>query len=489
MALGNSLPRSRPEEQGVSSSAILAFLDAVEQQAAGNKGQELHSLMVVRHGHVVAEGWWAPYRPDLRHALFSLSKSFTATAVGLAVAEGLLSVGDRVVSFFPDDLPPELSANLDSMRVRHLLSMSTGHAQDVMDYLHGDAEGNWVKGFLSAPVEHEPGSHFTYDTAATYMLSAVVQKVTGSTLMEYLGPRLFSPLGIDGTTWQSCPRGINVGGYGLSTTTEDIAKLGQLYLQRGLWAGERILPETWVDEATASHVSNGDAADSDWAQGYGYQFWRCRHGVYRGDGAFGQYCIVMPQCDAVVAITSGVANMQAVLNLVWEHLLPALSSDGPEDAGGVEDELLLRLSGLALAPHGVSPLSPVAMQVSGRTYDLDDDVGGASRSRVSFAFGETECTIALTAQGVEHVARCGMGAWVDGETSLPGQPTRVSLRGRWTDDTTFELTVRMVETPFCQTQVFRFEGDTLLIETSTNVSFSSGAVTVVRGVVSKGPVD
>ena len=201
------LPRSAPESQGISTAAIAAFLDAVERSGAG-----LHSLMLVRHGHVVAEGWWAPYAPDLPHMLFSLSKSFTSTALGLAVAEGRLTVDDAVVDFFPGILPPTVSDNLAAMRVRHLLSMSTGHDIDVTPVVRNATDDDWARAFLAQPVQHRPGTHFAYNSAATYMLSAIVQQLTGQTLLEYLGPRLLAPLGITGATWQNCPRGITIGG-------------------------------------------------------------------------------------------------------------------------------------------------------------------------------------------------------------------------------------------------------------------------------------
>ena len=137
------------------------------------------------------------------------------------------------------------------------------------------------------------------------MLSAIVQKATGKTVLDYLRPRLFEPLGIENPTWETSPQGISLGGYGLSIRTEDIARFGQLYLQKGKWQGKQLVPAAWVEAATARQTSNGSNPKSDWDQGYGYQFWRCRHGAYRGDGAFGQFCIVMPEQDAVVAITSG----------------------------------------------------------------------------------------------------------------------------------------------------------------------------------------
>src|SRR6266478_4376585 len=312
----SALPRTTPESQGISSSAILAFVEDADK-----KIDHLHSLMLVRHGHVVAEGWWGPYDANTRHELYSLSKSFTSTAVGLAIADGKLSLDDPVLKFFPNEAPAEPSGNLRAMRVRDLLCMSTGH--QIEPRLQASKE-SWVKTFLAQPVPHKPGTHFLYNTAGTYMQSAIVQKVTGQTVLDYLRPRLFEPLGIENPTWGTSPQGISLGGYGLSVRTEDIAKFGQLYLQKGRWHGKQLVPEAWVEAATARQTANGSNPRSDWDQGYGYQFWRCRHGAYRGDGAHGQFCIVLPEQDAVIAITSGVKDMQAVLNLVWEKLLPAL---------------------------------------------------------------------------------------------------------------------------------------------------------------------
>ena len=326
------LPRSTPESQGVASSAVHGFLEAVE---AG--GFALHSLMLLRHGNVLAEGWWEPYRADLPHILFSLSKSFAATGAGLAIAEGRLSLDDSVLSFFPEEAPAEPSDNLRAMRVRHLLSMATGNDADTTGSLSRLGGDNWARGFLACPVEHAPGTHFVYNSGATYMVSAIVQKVTGERLLDYLTPRLLEPLGIEGATWDTCPRGIDIGGWGLKVRTEDIARFGQLYLQRGMWNGSRLLTEEWVEQATGFQVANGDNLESDWNQGYGFQFWRCRHWAYRGDGAFGQYCVVLPEQDAVVAITSGLKDMQAVLNLVWAHLLPAFGpAPLPADPGALE---------------------------------------------------------------------------------------------------------------------------------------------------------
>src|SRR5262249_14396544 len=227
-----ALPRSGPEAQGIRSSAVLAFVEAADKAV-----DSLHSFILVRHGHVVAEGWWAPYAAESPHMLFSLSKSFTSTAVGIAAAEGKLSVDDPVLKFFPDEAPMEPSANLKAMRLSDLLRMSTGHQSEPPRR----STEPWAKTFLAQPVQFKPGTHFLYNTSATYMLSAAVQKATGQTVLDYLKPRLFDPLGIESPTWEKSPQGVSAGGFGLSVRTEDIAKFGQLYLQKGSWEGKQLV--------------------------------------------------------------------------------------------------------------------------------------------------------------------------------------------------------------------------------------------------------
>ena len=320
---GQGLPRSRPEAQGVDPVALTEFVATLDEQI-----DTMHSFMIVRHGQVVAEGWWAPQSASEPHVLWSLSKSFTSTAVGLVIEEGKLSLEDHVIDFFPDDLPEQVPDHLKQMTVRDLLTMSAGHA----DEAKLTPDNHWAEAFLAHPVPHEPGTHFRYNTPATYMCSAIVQKVTGQTVLEYLRPRLFEPLGIESPRWDTSPQGESIGGYGLFLRTEDIAKFGQLYLQRGRWNGKQIIPETWVEQATSKQVENGSNPNSDWNQGYGFQFWRCRHGAFRGDGMAGQFCIVIPEQDVVVAMTANCRDMQAELNVVWDKLLPALEPEAiPND--------------------------------------------------------------------------------------------------------------------------------------------------------------
>jgi len=325
------LPRSTPEAQGVSSSAVCDFVEAAD------KINTLHSFMLVRHGCVVAEAWWKPEAADKPHVLHSLSKSFNSTAVGLAIEEGKLSLEDPVLKFFPNDAPSDPSDNLKAMTVRDLLTMTCGH--DTEPKAVGGAPS--VKQFLAHPVPHKPGTHFQYNTMGAYTLSAIVTKVTGQTSLDFLKPRLFEPLGIENPKWEMSPEGNSLGGYGLWLCTEDIAKFGQLYLQKGKWNGKQLIPEKWIAQATSKQVPNDQESHSkmgpDWRQGYGFQFWQCTHHAFRGDGAAGQLCVMIPDQDAVIAITAATGDMQGELTTIWEKLLPAFQAAAlPEDAAGQE---------------------------------------------------------------------------------------------------------------------------------------------------------
>lgn len=255
-----------------------------------------------------------------------LSKSFTSTAIGLAIEEGKLNLADPVLKFFPADAPADPSDHLKAMTVRDLLTMTGGHDTE-LKAAHGAPT---VKQFLAHPVVHPPGTHFLYNTMGIYTLSAILTKVTGQTALEFLQPRLFEPLGIENPEWDRSPEGNSLGGYGLHLRTEDIAKFGQLYLQKGRWNDRQLIPQRWVEQATAMQVPNAQEdhakIGADWTQGYGFQFWRCTHNAFRGDGAGGQFCVVMPDQDAVVASTAQTGNMQGELDAIWEKLLPAFQT-------------------------------------------------------------------------------------------------------------------------------------------------------------------
>lgn len=458
LSFAADLPRNAPEAQGVPSAAISSFI------AEADKLDSLHSFMLVRHGNVIAEGWWTPYNKDSRHMLFSLSKSFTSTAVGLAIAEGKLSLDDEVLKAFPGDGPAEPSGNLKSMRLSDLLRMSTGQQTEPPR----TANEPWTKTFLNHPVPFKPGTHFQYNTSATYMQSAMVQRATGETVLEYLRPRLFEPLGIKDPTWELSPEGISTGGYGLSIRTEDIAKFGQLYLQKGKWQGKQLVPAAWVEAATARQTSNGSNPKSDWDQGYGYQFWRCRYGAYRGDGAFGQYCIVLPEQDAVIAITSGLRDMQAVLNLIWDKLLPAFqTSPLPADVAAAS-KLKESLKSLTLTQSKQTDRPAIEL---GRKYKFPDN--DRKLESVTLRYGDKDfATLEVVAADALQRIECGKGKWEAGHFgwgALPAQPAAAS--GAWTSPNTYSTKFCFFETPFVVTVDLKFEGNEVKLSSQSNVGF------------------
>jgi CubicO group peptidase (beta-lactamase class C family) len=458
----------------VSSRALLALVDDLERSTP-----ELHSLMVLRHGAVLAEGWWAPYAADRGHQLFSLSKSFTSAAVGLAQAEGLLTVDDLVLDHFPDEAPAEPGEHLARMRVRDLLTMTAGHDADPSDAVL--AAPDWVRAFLAQPVEHAPGTHFTYSTAATYVLSAMVQKATGERLLDYLQPRLLGPLGITGATWERSPQGIDTGGFGLTITTEDIACFGQLLLDDGVWGGVRLLPAGWVAAATARQVPNGTEPADEWAQGYGYQFWRCTHDAYRADGAFGQLCVVLPAQEVVVAITAAVADVGGVLRALWKHLLPAIA-DRPEtpDPAGV-GALTTRLAGLRLDPPSGEPTSGAAARVSGRRIVVEPNALGIA-SAVLVPGPDHDTVTVVGADGGPQTIEAGHGEWRAGRVHRQAGAVRSVLSSAvWTAPDTYVLTVREADGPLVLTATATVADDEVTVASTLHVSFGPTTLPTLTG--------
>jgi CubicO group peptidase (beta-lactamase class C family) len=463
---------SSPSKEKVDAKRILSFLDKVDASE-----HELHSLMILRRGKVIAEGWWYPYGPQLKHTMYSVSKTFTATGIGFAVSEGLISVEDKVIQFFPKSLPEKVSDNLKKLKIKHLLTMSVGHARDyTFSIVKTD---DWAKAFFAVPIVHQPGEQFVYNTIATYMLSAIVQKVSGQPLLEYLEPRLFAPLGIQGVDWETSPQGINTGGYGLRVKTEDMAKLGQLFLQNGYWNGEQILPESWIKEARSLKIlqnpdaSKDEKAKSDWLQGYGYQMWRSRHDSYRADGAFGQYILILPKQEAVIVITSETSNLQDLLSEVWNHLLPAFDSES-----SISDDLTLqkRLENLSHPPAiGVENKKMEAMlDNKSIAFDADDRM-------VEFNFQDGNLEIQSVENNKSHLLKAGNTQWVSGATerkqpylvaqaknALNGlAPFKIFSSYHWEDFQTLVIEIKYIESPHTETLKFSFDNNNVTFESSS----------------------
>jgi CubicO group peptidase (beta-lactamase class C family) len=465
-----SLPRSTPEEQGVSSKAIRQFVAAANASGIG-----WHSFMFLRHGHVVAEGWWKPFEPGFRHTLYSLSKSFTSTAIGLLVKEGKLSVDDKLLSFFPDELPAMPDSNLQQMKVKHLLTMNTGHAEDTMPKLRA-SDAAWTKTFLSLRVQFEPGTHFLYNTGASYMLGAIVHQLTGQTLAAYLAPRLFQPLGINSYDWEVSPQGLNTAGYGLRVKTEDIARFGQLYLQKGRWNGKELLPEQWVNDATGFQTTSQEGT-GDWSQGYGYQFWRCKPGFYRGDGAYGQFCIVMPEQDAVLAITSESWDMQKSMNIAWENLLPGIQ--GKKLAANLVDTTALAqdLKALILPVTKSSINSALSPHYNGKRFTAAANAFGVTA--LDFSFSKQSCQWKIFTGQKNITVEFGWENWLLNPATIlypfpvPGRihvSSKIAGTATWINDRTLQLSARFVEAMHGDTITCIFDADQLTVSFLNSVA-------------------
>ncbi|MFR0354798.1 serine hydrolase domain-containing protein [Streptomyces sediminimaris] len=436
------LPSSDPAAQGVDAAGVHAFLDALEAAP----GIEPHSLMILRHGRLVASGWWGPYTAGRPHLLYSLSKSFTATAAAIAAGEGLLRLDDPVISYFPEFEADITDPRGRAMLVRHVASMSSGHEAETLSRALAADPADMVRGFLLLPPERDPGTVFAYNQPTTYSLAAIVQRVTGRPLTEYLRPRLLDPLGIGEVAWLRDRSGRELGYSGLHATTDAVARLGQLYLQDGVWEGERLLPEGWVAEATRPHIGNGDGtpegARSDWQQGYGLQFWRSRHG-YRGDGAYGQFCLVLPEHDAVIATTAATEEMQLLLDLVWRHLLPAFGP--PADRRDADRALRERMAGLALPPSPGKPAPPErARDWAGAAFT---PYGGTCTEQpgltgVTVTSGADGWTLRLTEDGHRLDVPVGQAGWTVTDGPLP-----TAVSGGWADADTLAVDIRFLETP------------------------------------------
>jgi CubicO group peptidase (beta-lactamase class C family) len=457
------LPRSTPEAEGVSSLRIIDFLNAVDTGRV-----ELHSFMFIRHGKVIAEGWWNPYEPDYKHIMFSASKTFTATAVGLAVSENLLKITDKVISFFPYSQPDSVSDYMKELTVQNLLTMSVG--QDPEPWVMG-SDGDWINTFIKTAPVYKPGTVFKYNNTATFMLSAIVQQVTGQTVFDYLQTRIFRPLAIRGIDWDLSPQGINLGMIGLRLRTEDMAKFGQLLLLNGVWNGKQLIPKEWIKEATSFKIQtsipgNKDSISlSDWGQGYCYQMWRGRNNTVRLDGLGGQFVVLITDKDAIVVLTANAKNTQDELNLIHNYLIPAIKSEKPlPENPDLIGTLRKREAMLNLKPlSGVVSKSEFESKISGKEFDFGKN--SYNIQSVYFTFKGELCSFALKRDDNISIVKCGPDKWklsniksssllasprvvsksIDANYKLLQPLIKVAASYSWTDKNTLELTARFIE--------------------------------------------
>lgn len=439
---GMEFPTSTPSAQGVDPAGLDAFLDAIEADPA----IEPHGLIIQRHGRRVLEGYWRPHHADQTRLVYSLSKSFTGAALGLAVGDGLVDLDDLVAEHLPE-LTVDAAARTRTMRIRHLASMATGHADETLLDAFIANPADPLAGFFSLEPQHEPGAWFAYNQPPVLALSAVLQRASGRRMSDVLRERVLGPVGVGDLRWYQYLPDVDLGFSGVFTNLDAIARLGQLHLDDGMWAGERILPEGWVAQASMARIDSSGRAEPDWSRGYGFLCWMCRHG-YRGDGAYGQYMVILPEHDVVVAFFSHTDPMQSFMDLIWEVLLPAL---GPSGAGAAVDaagdraiaERTARLE-LATAAGRAGRSEPFARAASGHfgpsavvashpsitSLDLD----GASGVAVVHE-GDDSLRIPMSAEWVDvdgHPIATSAAVGADGAVSLDlvmlASPHRLEIR-------------------------------------------------------------
>ncbi|NDV84824.1 3-succinylated cholic acid synthase [Bacteroides sp. 51] len=478
----NELPRSTPEAEGVPSRAVIALFDSLTALPK----TDIHSVMVIRHGKVIGEIYPAPFAPEYNQTVYSCSKTFVGAAVGLAIADNRLRLTDRVATFFPELLPDSISDNLAAMTVRNLLNMSSGITPDWdMRNHHSD----WLRMYLAKPVK-TPGKQFDYDSMSAYVLSAIVQKVTGMTLLDYLKLKLFTPMNITDVAWEVSPEGFNTGGWGLYIQSESLAKFGLLLLNQGMWEGKQLLPASWVKEMTSKQMDSYDD------ESYGYLLWLCEYpGSVCVDGALGQYVLIAPDKDMVVVITEcTLINGRNQRRLVWNRLLPEAGDTSLTP--GKDYKLLQKKQTTYQLPVAQGRVSSrVARNYTGKNILLESNKYGWQS--LSLQFNPREIVMTVTEKnGAVYDLVFGYKQWlktlmdsyppysinpVDRFKGIDG-PFRVAGSYGWQSFSTLQLKAHYVNWISALGITFQFDEDSILLNITEN--FSSDKITIKGKMVS-----
>ena len=451
-------PRCTPESCGISSSLLKEVMQELDRM------EYMKSIIILRKGKIIAESYWAPYGPETPTALWSLSKSFTSCAIGVARREKRLELDDKLIDFFPEYRSCVTDEKMFDVTLRDLLTMRSGHGQCAFNHAWLDTAGDWVRGFLSSPLPHKPGTYFAYNSLGTYMLSAVIRRVTGENLRDYLMPRLFLPLEIQPGPWDSCPAGTNYGGFGLHLKPMDLAKFTQLILDRGIWQGRQILPADYLDEALKPHADNSMNEHPDWRCGYGYQFWCSRHG-FRGDGACGQYAVILPEKEMAIAVNGSMSEMGRTLDLFWEKLLPGIQDQALEENNAALSELESFCRSAAIPP------APVTTKVEMKTRTFEFLPNAAKIEGGTLSFDADKCVLALkTPRGVEKI-KAGFGKFEKSFAQLQDfRPHHFGACASWKDEKSLEIRVLHLDGTFRDTWLITFEEGKMEFQWETKCS-------------------
>ena len=474
--------RVTPESVGISSSAIGELIEKWN-----SAGIEMHSFMLLRHGKICAEGWWNPYTPNEPHIMFSFSKSLTSTAIGFAEQEGVLSLDEKLVDLFPNQLPDVISENLKKATIKDLLTMSCGHETEIPNL--GFDTQDWISAFLNHEFKFEPGTKFHYNTTGTNMLCAILQNKTGQSLTEFLRPRLIEPLGMSNIKCAPTPNGVELGGAGYKLTTEDMALFMTFVASKGIWDGKQLLQKDWFDRATAKQIETDNREwGIDWVEGYCFQYWRCiPRNTYRADGAFGQFGIVMEDYDAVLIVTSSSANnTQALLSAVWDILIPAMKSESLPENELANTVLLNTLQNLEISPilstrntYSEAKINKKIYSVKAETTAFTNIIGGPGRfdleddflQSISFSFSDEVATLTCVQNKNKRIFNIGINSR-HVLTEIDG--VIYGAVGRWRTPDKFEIAIRNTQTAMGKLMLFTFEGTNLTLTVDPSIPLTDG---------------
>ena len=468
--------RATPESQGISSDLFAALLRELD----ASKDTEMHHFMALRHGKVICECNFAPYPKGMWHITHSMCKSITGMAIGMLIEEEKLKLDENIYDIFPDHINAFSKIFRPVITVENLLTMTSGVTFNESGIVSGN---DWLGSFLNASVNGKPGTEFQYNSLNTYVLSAIVTKRTGETLTEYLTPRLFGPLGITKYYWETCPKGITKGGWGLFLCAEDMAKLGQLYLQRGKWNGQQLVSEYWIEISTARHLKTQNDT-----YGYGYQLWmEQRPGSFEYNGMLGQNVIIYPDMDMVLVTNAGNKEMFQdciMLNIIRKYFPVNYHPADVLPENPLSYSLLKRLCGelengennnrstslrggwkrnvvsrrkhsdkkysyrISAAVDRPSDHHSFMRAVSGRTYVMEQQNIGIAPlfvqvfhnnmtdgiSEISFTYDAGNFCVSFTEDEVIHKLPVGFGRAADGCVDLHGEHYLVATLGEFARD-------------------------------------------------------
>lgn len=453
-----------PKSIGVSTKVINEFLSDAEK-----RGYEYHSLMVLRHGQVAVEWYNEPYNKDTPHQVYSVSKSFTSTAIGFAISEGHIDLETKVLDIFPDYAPKKPDKRFQKLTVRNLLRMSSGKQPS---FLSDKAKIDWIEDYINSPWVFEPGEKFLYINENIFMLSAIINRVTGMCMRDYLDTRLFKPLGIDYPFWETDRNGVEAGGWGLYLKTEDLAKFTLCYLQGGKYNGVQVIPEEWAREATKKQIDNPqNRPGTDSSYGYGYCFWKnsVTENSFRADGMFSQFGIGIPEYDAAVIVTSAITEETDCLEFLFKYFPRAFCEN--DDEASIENQHIepLYISDRSLKEAEIENryikfrkkhlLNLIGFEMSvlpmAITYMLTDKPGNIDM--VKFSFNETDCTMEWTEKTETNTITLGLDArYRYSKMRLGGIDFTVCANARWLDDESLLVTIRPINTVGKRNLIFEF---------------------------------